>query len=187
MSELNQASEKLNKLTDVRIVYLPPMTVAAASGMGEGSEGKALGLIDRFVRERDLLRIKPDLRQFGFDCSAGKTGVGDSSYKYQAWVTIPEDMDVPEPLVKRTFTGGLYAAHMIMMGNFDHWRLLHEWVTNSDKYENDWPSVRCSPCEDDMDRCLEEQLNYWGNLQNPKFSGDDMQLDLLFPIKERMK
>lgn len=183
MNELKQASEKLEKLTDVRIVYLPPMTVATASATGENCEGKAGDMISRFVMERNLLKVKPDLRQFGFDCSAGKTGVGQSSYKYQVWVTIPDDMDVPEPLVKRTFTGGMYAAHMIVMGNFDHWRLLYEWVKSSDKYENDWRTVRCSPCESDMDRCLEEQLNYWGNLQNPDFNSDDMQLDLLFPIK----
>lgn len=38
MEELNKANEKLNKLEDkdVRIVYLPPMTVAAAYTAGEG-------------------------------------------------------------------------------------------------------------------------------------------------------
>ena len=92
-------------------------------------------------------------------------------------------MDVPEPLVKRTFTGGLYAAHMIMMGSFDHWKLLYDWVMGSEKYANDWNTVRCLPCEADMDRCLEEQLNYWGNLQNPNFDVNDMQFDLLFPVK----
>ncbi|MDR1669413.1 MAG: MerR family transcriptional regulator [Oscillospiraceae bacterium] len=183
MSELNQASEKLTKLTDVRIVYLPPMTLAAASAAGEGCEGAALGMIDRFVRERDLLRVKPDLRQFGFDCSQGQTGVGVPSHKYQVWVSIPEELDVPAPLVKRSFAGGLYAAHMIRMGEFDHWSLLHSWVENSEKYANDWGSLRVSPYEEDMDRCLEEQLNYWGNLQNPKFDGEQMQLDLLFPIR----
>ncbi|MFC4304353.1 MerR family transcriptional regulator [Cohnella boryungensis] len=183
MNELSQANEKLTNLTDVRIIYLPPMTVAAASGIGEDSEGKASDIINRFVRESNLLKIKPDIRHFGFDCSAGQTGVGEPSRKYQMWVTIPEDMDVPEPLIKRTFSGGLYAAHMIMMGNFDHWKLLHDWVAENDKYENDWRTVRCSPCEDDMDRCMEEQLNFWGNLQNPEFNLSDMQLDLLFPVR----
>lgn len=185
MSELNQASGKLTKLTDVRIVYLPPMTIAAASATGEGCEGVALGMIDQFVRGNDLLKVKPDLRQFGFDCSAGATGVGENSHKYQVWVSIPDGLDVPPPLVRRTFAGGLYAAHMIQMGEFDHWTLLHEWVEKSEKYINDWNTVRCSPCEDGMDRCLEEQLNYWGNLQNPGFNGEHMQLDLLFPIRLR--
>ena len=161
MDELNQANEKLTKLTDVRIIYLPPMTLAAASATGENCEGKALGIIDRFVRENDLLKIKPDIRQFGFDCSEGNAGVGKPSHKYQAWVSVPDDMDVPEPLIKRTFTGGLYAAHMIKMSEFDHWTLLRDWVMDNDIYEHDWHSVRCTPDEHDMDRCYEEQLNYW--------------------------
>jgi len=41
----------------------------------------------------------------------GATGVGENSNKYQVWVSIPDDMEVPEPLVKRTFKGGLYASH----------------------------------------------------------------------------
>ncbi len=185
MDDLNKASEKLDKLNDVRIVYLPPMTVAAVSATGEDSEGQATDMINRFVIERELLKVKPDIRHFGFDCSAGKTGVGEPSHKYQMWVSIPDDMDVPKPLIKRTFTGGLYAAHMIKMGDFDHWPLLGEWVAGSEKYEYDGHSVRCEPYEDDMDRCLEEQLNYWGNVQNPDFKNGDMQLDLLVPIKEK--
>lgn len=185
MEELNQASEKLKKLTDVRVVYLPPMAVAAVSATGENCEGQAADMINRFVLESNLLKIKPDIRHFGFDCSAGKTGVGEPSHKYQMWVSIPENMAVPKPLVKRTFDGGLYAAHMIKMGDFDHWILLRNWVMNNDKYEHDWHSVRCAPYENDMDRCFEEQLNYWGNIQKPEFRNEDMQLDLLFPIKEK--
>jgi DNA-binding transcriptional MerR regulator len=185
LEELNQASEKLNNLTDVRIVYLPPMTVAAVSAVGENCEGQATAMINRFVVENNLLRIKPDIRFFGFDCSAGTTGIGEPSRKYQTWVTIPDDMVVPLPLIKRVFSGGLYAAHMIKMGDFDHWTLLRKWVMNNDKYEHDWYSIRCAPYEDDMERCFEEQLNYWSNLQNAEFENNEMQLDLLFPVKEK--
>ena len=187
MEDLKKANESLSTLTDVRIIYLPPMTVAAASATGDGCEGVVAGIIDRFVKERDLLRVKPDLRHFGFDCSQGATGIGENSHKYQMWVTIPEDMNVLKPFVKRTFAGGLYAAHMIKMGDFEHWKWLAEWVSNSEQYENDWETARVSPIEDDMDRCLEEQLNYWGNLQNPDFDPGKMQLDLLIPIKEKAR
>jgi len=187
MEQLNQANEKLSKLTDVRIIYVPPMTVAAVTAAGEGCEGKAGDMIGRFVLENDLLKLKPDIRHFGFNCSAGKTSVGESSHAYQMWVTIPTDMDVPEPLVKRTFAGGLYAAHMIKMGDFDHWQLLSDWVQENDQYESDMYAVRCSPYEDGMDSCIEETLNYWGNMQNPNFNFGKMQLDLLFPIKARAR
>lgn len=185
MKDLNQASEKLNKLTDVRILRLPPMTVATASATGENCEGTAYAMINQFVLENDLLHIKPDIRHFGFDCSAGHTGIGENSLKYQVWVSIPDEMPVPAPLVKRAFTGGLYAAHMIKMGDFDHWRLLRNWVYESPLYVPDWETSRCSPYEEDMDRCFEEQLNFWGNLQNPAFNTKDMQLDLLFPIRKK--
>jgi hypothetical protein len=182
MSDLNQASEKLTRLTDVRIIYLPPMTLATAAVIGENCEGKSGELLNDFVRKNDLLKRKPDLRFFGFDCSAGRTGIGEGSYKYQSWVSIPDDIDVPEPLVKRSFLGGLYAAHMIAMGNFDHWALLAEWVRSSDKYIGDG-SIRCTPMEPDMDNALEERLNYPGLLTNPEVNEE--QFDLLFPVKLR--
>jgi len=185
MENLNNANESLNKLTDVRIIYLPPMTVAAASATGDNCEGKALEMTERFVKEMNLLKIKPDIRQFGFDCSMGQTGVGENSHKYQVWISIPDDLEVPEPLVKRVFKGGLYASHMIKMGDFHHWNLLREWVNSSDEYDNDWNTVRCEPYEHDMDRCFEESLNFWNNLQNPNFNPDNSQLDLLFPIREK--
>jgi hypothetical protein len=49
MSELNQASEKLEKLTDrdVRIIYLPPMTVASAHYIGENCEGVSNDMIQK--------------------------------------------------------------------------------------------------------------------------------------------
>jgi len=183
MEELNKANKSINTLTDVRIIYLPPMTVATASACGENCEGKALEMTERFVKERNILKIKPDIRQFGFDCSMGATGVGENSNKYQVWVSIPDDMEVPEPLVKRTFKGGLYASHMIKMGDFHHWDFLREWVNNSSEYDNDWNTVRCTPWDQDMDKCLEESLNFWNNMQNPNFNPDNSQLDLLFPIK----
>ena len=37
---------------DVRIVYLPPMTTAAAFASGEGCEGKTLDMISKFIEDR---------------------------------------------------------------------------------------------------------------------------------------
>ena len=144
MEELNNASKNLSKMsdTDVRIVYLPPMTVAAAYASGEGCEGKALDMINQFVKDKDLLRIKPDARSFGFDCSQGAVGIGENSQVYEVWVSIPDDMDVPAPLVKRAFSGGLYAAHVLRNWDFGDWKLLGEWVNASEKYDNDWDSPR---------------------------------------------
>lgn len=186
--ELDDADKKLTKLADndVRIIYLPPMTVAASHAKGENCEGKASEVLNQFVRESGVLRIKPDIRHFGFDCSGGQSGVGEASQGYEMWVSIPDDMDVPAPLIKRTFHGGLYAAHMIKMGDFYHWYMLREWVHTNGKYIHDLGSARWTPFEEGMDHGLEEQLNYWTNVQNPDFKGSEMQLDLLFPIKEKV-
>ncbi len=186
VEELNQANEKLNKLTDkdVRIVYLPPMTVAAAYATGEGCEGKANDMITEFVKESGLLKIKPDARSFGFDCSKGATGIGELSHVYEAWISIPDDIEIPVPLVKRTFDGGLYAAHVLRTWDFEDWRLLKEWVNASDKYDNDWGAPRWTSPETVAGQGFEETLNFYNFIQRGSKT-EDLQLDLLFPIKEK--
>ena len=180
MDELNRASESLSKLEDknVRIIYLPPMIVAAAhvSGKFEWGVGpEATSKIEQFVWETDLLKIKPDARGMGFDCSDDnlKIRIGAKSTSYEAWVSIPDDMEVKAPLVKKSFSGGMYAAHVLRDWNFaQDWRLLTEWVKASDKYE-----------EADGLPYFEEVLNYYNLMQNGA-KMEDTQLDLLLPIRE---
>lgn len=184
MEDLNKANENLSKLADkdIRIVYLPPMTVAAAYATGEGCEGKANDLIAQFVNETGLLKIKPDSRSFGFDCSKGAAGVGEPSHVYEVWVSIPDDLEIPSPLIRRTFEGGLYAAHVLRAWDFEDWRLLKEWVDASDKYANDWDSPRWISPETVAGQGFEETLNFYNFIQNGG-KMDDLQLDLLFPIR----
>jgi DNA-binding transcriptional MerR regulator len=186
MEELNKANENLNKLEDkdVRIVYLPPMTVAAAYARGEGCEGKALDMITQFVKESGLLKIKPDARSFGFDCSKGAAVMGEPSHVYEVWVSIPDYIEIPAPLVKRTFDGGLYAAHVLRTWDFQDWRLLKEWVNASDKYDNDWDSPRWISPETVAGQGFEETLNFYNFIQKGG-KMEHLQLDLLFPIKEK--
>ncbi|QOR35177.1 effector binding domain-containing protein [Clostridium sp. 'deep sea'] len=181
LEELNEPNEVLNKLADkdVRIVYLPPMTVAAAYATGEGCEGKANATITQFVRESGLLNIKPDARSFGFDCSKETRTLGETSLAYEAWVSIPNDLELPAPLLKRTFNGGLYAAHVLRTWDFQDWRLLNDWVNASDKYDSD-----C--LETVSGGGFEETLNYYNFIKNGS-NMNDLQLDLLFPIKEKNK
>ncbi len=108
MDDLNKANETLSKLEDkdVRIVYLPPMTVAAAYFSGKAEYGvgpEATSMIEKFVYETGLLDKKPDARGMGFDCSNKnlKVEVGTTPTAYEAWVSIPEDMEVKPPLVKK--------------------------------------------------------------------------------------
>lgn len=183
MDDLVKANKKLTELKDVRIVYLPPMTVASSHNVGEDSEGNASRCINKFVLDSGLLNIKPDVRHIGFNNSIIKTGIGEPSAGYEMWVSIPDDMEVPEPLTKKKFHGGLYAAHAIKMGDFDHWLALQEWVNDNEKYESDWGTVRCTPHTEGQEWAFEEQLNFFHNIQNYNFDSNTMQLDLLYPIR----
>ncbi|MDD2361855.1 MAG: effector binding domain-containing protein [Oscillospiraceae bacterium] len=184
--DLEQASEKLNKLTDrdVRIIYLPQSAVAAAHHIGEGCESVVYGQISKFINENNLHEKKPDFRAFGFNNPmAGLEGTPSAGY--EAWVTIPDDMDVPAPLVKKQFNGGLYAAHMIPMGAFEEWGWLRQWVLSNDKYEHAWGEIRVAPYDKEMDWAMEEPLNFYNIVREWENGADTQQLDLLFPIKSK--
>ena len=66
MADFEQASEKLNKLTDrdVRIIYLPPMTVAAIHIVGQDANGEhaeytSAVILDEFIEKANLKAIYP--------------------------------------------------------------------------------------------------------------------------------
>lgn len=92
----------------VRVIAIPPMTVAASHATGDNCEETASNALNRFAMDSGLLQINPQVRHFGFDCSGGQSGVGEASRGYEMWVSIPDDMDVPAPLIKRAFHGGLF-------------------------------------------------------------------------------
>ncbi|WP_291568166.1 MULTISPECIES: effector binding domain-containing protein [unclassified Clostridium] len=182
MEDLNQATKNLEALENVRIIHLPPSTVAASHYFGENPEDNAGKQLEKFLKESHLYEIKPDARVLGFNhpCPSNDR----PNYGYELWVTIPEDMDVPKPLEKKYFNGGLYAAHMITLGNFHEWGWLSNWV-NIDN-----PKYEANTIDDNgevMGGLLEEHLNYvyHSHLNWPE--SDEHQLDLLFPIKLKEK
>jgi DNA gyrase inhibitor GyrI len=177
MEDLNKAKESLSKLTDVRIIYLPPATVASSHYIGKDPEDNSGYLLDQFVKDSELYKKKPDLRLYGFNHP--NPTEGNAEYGYERWVTIPDAMEVPEGLTKKHFPGGMYAAHMIPMGAFEEWGWLYDWVQKSDKYEYNPGEQEC------MNGCLEEQLNYISYIQVKQGETFELQLDLLMPIKEK--
>lgn len=177
--ELKTATQGPRTLQDVRIVTLPPATVAAAHVIGDEPENAAQAQIDSFVRESGLLARKPDLRHYGFN---HPNPVDETGYHgYEMWVTVPDDCDVPAPLTKKRFPGGLYAAHMIPMGNFHEWAWLMDWANASEKYGF------AGDLADQEHMCglLEEHINYVGHMQAGNPMPEDLQLDLLLPLRER--
>lgn len=178
MEDLDKATERLSTLKNVRIIHLPPCTIAASHYIGENPEENAGKQLEKFLKDSNLYQIKPDARVFGFNHP--NPSPEKSIYGYELWVTIPDDMEVPPPLEKKQFNGGLYAAHAIVFPNFHEWEWLYNWATiDNPKYE--------SNAFDDngefMGGSLEEHINYvyHANLDWPE--SDEHQLDLLFPVK----
>ena len=186
--DLEQASEKLNKLTDrdVRIVYLPPSTVASAYARGTepGPELVTAEMLDKFISDTNLKEIYPAARHFGFNNP--DEPVHGEGHGYERYFTIPDNTEVPAPLVKKHFVGGVYAARAIMMGEWDEWMKLHEWVGNNERFDFRWETIQgvngytCG--------WIEEHLNYW-DWYTPGLTMEEndrnKQIDLMIPIKER--
>lgn len=179
---MSEAKEILKKEDSVRIILLAPYTVAAYQYIGENPEEKAGNVMDEFIRTSRLYEKKPDARMFGFNHPDPEEG--NPVYGYEEWVTIPEDMEVPAPLVKKRFEGGLYAAYTINFPDFFEWKFLTQWVEKSNLYEADYSKES----EKNMGGCLEEHLNwvYSAHMGWPE-NGIDGKLDLLLPVKQVKK
>jgi len=169
------------KLTDrdVRILYIPPMTVASIHKIGNRAEGDSGDLLHQFIKEKNIPFVKPDFRHFGFNHPNGQKQDG-SDHGYERRISIPDDMLVEQPFTKIKFNGGLYAGWMIPMGLFKEWGSLWDWTENNEKY------VRVAGNSEMMDGLIEEHLNYI-NIYTKSWEELDkcMQLDLLIPIKEK--
>lgn len=180
MDDLNKANERLDKLTDreVRIIFIPPATVAAAHYVGDNPEGMSGDMLHEFIHTSNLIERFPAARCYGFNHpSPGMRSDGKYGYEFQ--VTIPDDMDVPAPLEKKRFSGGLYAAYMIWMDeiNGTGWnRLLDGWLKNHKLW-----NFNLSASGENMNGLLEEHLNilHWRDKDNLA------QIDLLLPIKRK--
>ena len=114
------------------------------------------------------LHKKSGFRHFGFDNPSPSDN--NPVYGYEMWVVIPDNFDVPDPLVIKQFNGGLYASISTKMSEIgERWQQLCNWVKDSNKYDVDFSF-----------QCLEECIDF-----ETFISGDDnaQQLDLLEPIK----
>jgi len=177
LKDLNMAITHLSKLQEVRVIYLPPMTVAAIHIVnGEGSEQVSADILNEFINKVNLKCIYPAARNFGFNNPDGIPD-NDPAHGYERWISIPNDMEVLEPLVKKHLDGGIYAAHTIQMGAWgEEWLRLHEWVGSSDcYYDFRWGTI------DGVCGWLEEHLNYW----NWYASNGTQQVDLMIPVKPK--
>ena len=176
--ELKMGDIKLEMTTTHRTVFLPPMMVASARAFAKEPENAAFALLEQWIVSNRLWEIKPDLRIFGFNNPSIPNEQGEYGYEY--WVTIPEDFAVEQPLTKRSFCGGLYAAHCIRMGDFHEWKPFYEWANHNDQVQ---PTAR-EP--EGMWGGLEEHLNAYRYFAEGHANGEPFaQLDLLIPVEEK--
>lgn len=179
---LDKANESVTKANgSVRIIQLPPFTAAANHVIGIEPEESVDKPVDKFIRESGLYNIKPDSRYFGFN-HPNPGILENGKHGYEVWVTIPDDMEVPEPLVKKHFDGGLYAALTIVFPDFYRWNDLTKWAEENELFEPNYSELG----DEIMGGCLEEHLNwvYSSHMGWPE-NGIDGQIDLLLPIKRR--
>lgn len=171
------APEKENQ---IRIVLLPSCTVASYRHYGENPEDAVGDVMDRFIRSEGLYLKKPDSRLFGFNPPGYEDKNG--SHCYENCVTVPDGMNVPAPLSKKTLTGGLFAAYTIDFPDFFEWEFLKARIKNSSRYQADFAgssneNTRC---------CLEEHLNWvYSSHMGWPADGIDGKVDLLLPIKPK--
>ncbi len=194
MNDLNKASEKLMKIfdKDVRIISLPPSSVASVYCRGDAAEHNADVIMEQFVANTELLKINPGARFFGFN---NPVFDGDKfvEHGYEVWATIPDDIAIYDPLTYKHFDGGLYAVFTSKPVSFEDWKPFYAWLNNSDDFEYDArPPFENESIKDATIMCsgwgrLEEHINSYNvyGLKNKKHILTHM--DFLMPIKEREK
>ena len=180
MSEINHAEQEQWRKLNVRILLLPPMTVAAFHYVGAECEDHAQAMAGQFIRDSGLYALKPDSRMFGFNHP--NPSPDRPHYGYEVWLTIPDDFDMPAPGEKKRFPGGLYAAHAIDFGNFHEWGWLAQWVENNP----DWAGNGSPEGPENMFGGLEEHLNWvYAAHQGWPEDGIPGKIDLLHPIRKK--
>ena len=180
MNEINHAEQEMWRQLNVRLVHLPPMTVAAFHYIGPECEDHAQAMVAAFIRESGLYERKPDARLFGFNHPSPTRE--QPIYGYEYWVSIPEDVDVPAPGQTKRFAGGLFAVHCMAFPNFHEWQRLVDWVNNHDSLRADYSAEG----DENMGGCLEEHLNWVYAIHSGRMQ-DEMtrKLDLMLPVAQR--
>jgi len=158
------------QLKNVRIVELPPMTVASYCAISETPEIDCAKVFDKFVLENNLHK-RSGHRSFGFNNP--EPSEDSTIYGYELWVTIPEDFEPPMPFIKKQFSGGMYASISAQLNEIgERWESLYEWSTQNEKYEGDF-----------LLQWFEEQVMDYETFMSEQVPDSEKQLDLLLPIK----
>jgi len=193
VEELSKASDALSKINDkdVRVVYLPPATVASVLCFGGDAENDSDRIMGKFVQDADLFGINPGAKFYGFNNPEFDADNNFVQQGYEVWATIPDDFEVPAPLTKKACAGGLYAAYTSKPVDFGDWKHFFSWLDGSEDFEHDlcrpYESVSKLPGKHGCSGwgCLEEHINSY-NFYGLKDRNHILtHFDFLIPIKEK--
>ena len=125
MEDLNKASANFDSIKEraVRVVNYPTEKMARLRCKSKFPDEDEKKTMEKFIRDNDLIKIKPDFKVIGYD--------------KQILVTIPQSFEIPEPFDEVTFHGGLYATFTHTPQNKNDWELFDIWFTNNEEYMND--------------------------------------------------
>ncbi len=169
-----QDKDLIEKYPDIKVLKnLEPVRVAYYCYYGREPENGAFSVMSDWLRRSGMSFEKDKLRIFGFNNPDPSSG--QAEYGYEVWVTIADNIEVNDSLVKtKMVDGGLYAVCGVrnLVGGGDGaeisttWQRFSQWISES-KYviaDHQW---------------LEEHLNF-----NDEFEHTG-GMDLYMPISPK--
>jgi len=152
------------KYDEVQIIKMAPARMVAFSCVGTEPEDEAFGVVKNWIVANDL---EGTMRIFGFN--AEPHAKGDNPYGFGYCATIPEGIEIPEPLYEMRLPGGLYAV-IPDCGNLSlSWKKKRE-LCKDDEWEWKYDSSRATGFG------LEEHIER---------GGGGVIIPILFPVEKK--
>ncbi|CAK7082585.1 GyrI-like domain-containing protein [Tissierella carlieri] len=160
---------------DIRFVQIPAMSVASIQCISTSPEKDSLKAIIDFMGDIKLDNEISFMRHFGYVPQFDKCGNADIDI-FERLITVPENIEIAEPFVKKIFPGGLYAAYTVPIGFFDRVSKLKDIVCAMPNYEL---------ADNEQFDVIEEYLNPWKfPLNNINQFFTDTQIDILIKVQK---
>lgn len=118
----------------IRFIQIPAMTIASIRCISTSPEKDSLNEVIQFMMNRNISKNNSEVRHFGYIPQFDKGGVADIDV-FERWVKISEDAEIAEPFIKKTFSGGLYAAYTVPLGFFDRATMLKDVINAMPNYQ----------------------------------------------------
>ena len=150
----------------VRFITLPPMRAAYYIAVSVSPEDEALSTVTSWLKAQNLMGTA---RIFGGNMPPLPSGEG-IPYGFGVLASIPECIDVAEPLKEMNVPGGLYAAFESSDDIGGSWKKLMQYLSNHEDYTFDRTRM-----------CFEEHIRN----DAPEGSGHAYFISLLEPVKKK--